>query len=355
MHIKITQAPLGQPKNRWIENITNEEHHTLRCISSSHLKFISDGCSMSSYYKRFILKETAYKSSKVFTTGTIAHLAVLEPERFEKSIVVSDIDQRTKEFKDLRLSLAAKIDDTEAKQLEKTIDELNEELKIADTKEQTKVIKDKLKKFKTQLQEKKLKDSDEVKIKFTKDGGFINSDNQETFIVKTEEMNMYKAFQKKFDEHERLSVWVPACIIEETGVAQDPETELWMSLRGDARCPRGFFLDPKTIDEPLSTKAIQNYMAKYGLHIQAAHYLETANLIEEDTYKHFFFVFMSKTDPYDIALVKMDEASIEQGKLERRVLLNKIAECEGKGKWPEFDYNDGKHAITLGLPAWGFR
>ena len=357
MYALITKAPENIEKNRWLDlSTTNAQHHAFDCISSSHLKYVNSGYSMESYKAAFLDKTMPFESSKEFTIGTIGHLAVLEPEKFEKQVIVCDIDQRTNLFKEYLSDLCKPLEvPFEDLPLEKQQEILAlralEELKAKENPVVEEIVEEPKSKRKKKVEEPK---PELFKPKKTKDGGFINSKGEEVFIVNTEEMEMFRAFQKRFDKHPRLSVWRDMCVIEQTGVAQDPETGLWMSLRGDARCDRGFFLDPKTIADALSTHEIEKYTSKYGLALQAAHYLETANLIEPEKYRQFFFVFMSKKAPYDIALAKLDDVWLDYGLKKRREILNKIADCQIKNRWPTSDYNfsSGDYGMTIKAPAW---
>lgn len=350
LYPEITSAPEGIKQNRWLSfDTSNEQHHSMKCISSSQLKFLASGKSLENFYQKYILRSYTQTFDEAYRIGTIAHLAVLEPKVFEECVFECDLDQRTTEYKEHRLTLAG-VSQQPTNEFDEKLKKLEEELELADSKEQTKVIKDKIKKLK--------KDPPKVsegELKFTKNGGFLNAQGKEVFLVKAEEMKMYRAFQKQFEKHPRLSVLIDECHIEQSGVAQDPETELWMSIRGDARCDRGFFIDPKTIGDELSSQTIERYVAQYHLPIQAAHYLEVANLIEQtDKYKKFFFVMMSKKPPFEIALVQLDADSLAWGFDKRRRLLNQISECEKNNKWPSFDCNNNNYGITISMPRWGF-
>jgi hypothetical protein len=355
MHVTITQAPLGDNTNRWLDlNTTNEQHHSLKCISSSQLKHIAGGKSMNSFYRKYILKEGQQEFIKEFMIGTVAHLAVLEPEKFENTVKVCTLDQRTVEYKNFKNSLAFQSkENPKLTLLNESLKSLEEELQIADTKEQTKVIKEKIKNIK-----KDISSIDDTKpsIIYTKNGGFLNDQGEEIFLVTEEEMKMFRAYQKQVEDHPRLSIMFHECVIEQTGVAQDPTTGLWLSLRGDARCPRGYFIDPKTIADELSEDSIAKYCANYHLAIQDAHYIETANLIEPNTYKKFFFVMMSKKAPYEIALIQLDAEARSWAKKRRKELLENISKCELSDNWPAIDKRfDGDVGLTITLPRWGYK
>lgn len=357
MYKKITQAPMGETTNRWLPlDIDNETHHSMKCISSSQIKYIASGKSMFSYHEKYVLKNVDSEFSDAFRVGTIAHLAVLEPEKFEKNVIVCDLDQRTSEFKEFRSLLAKTCELPSTQNTIETLDyklkSLEEELALSDTKEQKKVIKEKIKK--TEKEILAISKSSQSEPQYTKNGGFIGQRDEEIFLVKSKEMIMYRTFQKRFEEHKWLSAMLPMCTIEQSGVAQDPETGLWMSLRGDARGDTSF-IDPKTIDDYLSVDSIQRYLSNYQLVIQAAHYIETANLIEPGRYKNFNFVMMSKKQPYEIAFVRLDKYSMEMGMRWRRQILNKIARCEQADRWPSIDYNDGQHGLVIKLPPWAIK
>ena len=357
MYTKITAAPYGDSTSRWLDNsVSNEEHHSLKCISSSQLKFLESGKSMFNFHEKYIAKTIKQSFSDEFRIGTIAHLAVLEPEKFEKTVIVCDLDQRTSEFKELRDSLAKKIDPSSVNptllEANQKLVTLKEELEVSDTKEQQKVIKGKIKTLEKDI--KSLAEEYTPRIKITKNGGFLGHNDEEIFLVKSEEMQMYRTFQKRCQDHKWLSALIPICTIEQSGVAMDPETGLWMSIRGDAR-GQSFFLDPKTMADDITPDSIKKYCGSFGLALQAAHYLDVANLIEPDIYKKFAFIMLSKKQPYEIALIQLDEASMQYGFKKRRQLLNKIAQCEYHGVWPQADYNEGQHAMVISLPPWSMK
>ncbi len=360
MHTIITRPPVDVTSPQWLENATNEQHHALKCISSSQLKFIAEENSMYSYHQKYVLRLVKREFKEEFKVGTIAHLAVLEPEVFEKVVKVCEHSTNTNKFKEFvknNLNIDPKQTTQEEIDLFDKIKALNVELTEADTKEQTKVIKDKIKKTQKQLEEI-IEAKDDFAITYGKNGGILDSKGEEYYFVKPEEMLMYKTFQQKIQDHPRLSVYFNDVIVEQTGVAQDPETGLWLSLRGDARNDSlGYFLDPKTIAGPLTKKNITYYCTNFHLALQQAHYIETANLIHPGKYKKFFFVMLSKTQPYEIALVALDDYDVKKAVEKRRQILNKIAQCELTGKWPTIDYYEEYHdyGLKIKLPEWSYR
>jgi hypothetical protein len=360
MYIKITSPPEGDATNRWLDlNVTNEQHHKMKCISSSSTKYFASGKSPYSFYKNCILKERApFEPNEAFRIGTLAHLAILEPEKFEKSVVICDLNQATNEFKEFKRSIASppEVDHEELDKLIIAIQSIEKELSESTSKEQTKVVKEKLKKARHDLVAyEKFHPVEEYTIRYSKDGGILTEDGKEIFIVKSEEMKMYRAYQSQVEKHPRLSFMLTECVFEQSGVAQDPETGLWLSVRGDARCPRGYFIDPKTMADEITVDNIQKYAVNFHLLLQDAHYTYTANLIEPGAYKKFFFVMLSKKAPYEIAFVQFDKEDRAWAMNRFKEILHKITQCEQTGKWPTLDAVNGHAGLTINLPAWGKR
>ena len=399
MYSKITRAPEDIEKNRWLDlSFSNDAHHSMKCISSSKLKHIAQGNSMFSYYNRFILGNNPFVYNEALFLGSIIHLGLLEREKFEQQVIVSDMNQATVAFKEFKKDLCRKDQVITAKEpserdityLEELYSELKEKQELLATLEKDKcqekigVINNAIENINTTIKtvedefslekqevkgrgkskaksKAKPKTAEEVKIITTKDGGFIDKNGLERFIIKPEVMHMIQAYQSQIDKHPRLSVYFEMGIFEQSGVAQDPETGLWMSIRGDVRCnlgpSRGFFLDPKTMADDLSSDNISKYASNFGLAIQQAHYIETANLIEPDQYKRFFFVMLSKKAPYEIAMIALDDEAVSYGIDKRRSCLRKLADCESSGKWAPYDYDPETRDFgkIISLPRWGMK
>lgn len=384
----ITAPYLGDSTNRWLPNLTNEQHHSLPCISSSAVKYFHSN-SHQAFYRKYVtreFKEMVFRDE--FRIGTLIHLAILEPEKFEKYVRVCDADQRTKDFKDYRKELIqtlnnrlkVKIDVVEPKQIElsqKAIFDLqnceNEEVEsvLAEIKEPEIITNDlelggvihkaelepevlepkKPKKPKKYKNTKKavvpLEEEPEEKILMGKNGGYILENGDELFLVKSEEMAMYRAIQRNVQKHPRLSIMLDGCIIEETGVAECPRTGLFLSARGDARHDNGYFIDPKSINS-LSEKSITYALDQYSYWLQHVHYLYVANLIEPNKYKYFYFLFVSKEN-YEVCLTHMQAEDIELAWRIYFKILDDIATCEVEHKWKPLDKGN---VIPCNISSW---
>jgi hypothetical protein len=371
----ITSAYLNDPTNRWLPGLSNEEHHSLPAISSSAVKYFHKN-SPQAFYRKYVLrefKEMGFRDE--FRVGTLIHLAILEPEKFEKYVKICDSDQRTKDFKDYRRELIQtlnnrikiKIDIIEPKQIENFEIE-NEKtclpIKITDSELITDIKnleipsleddkpKDKVKKPRKYKDTGKeivpVNEEPEEKVIMGKNGGYILENGEELFLVKSDEMAMYRAIQRNVQKHPRLSIMMDDCIIEQSGIAQCPRTGLFLSARGDARSvTHSCFIDPKSINT-LNPHSISSAFGSYHYHIQHVHYLYVANLIEPDRYKFFYFLFISKEN-YEVCLTHLPREDIEYSWGLYFNLLDEIANCETSRKWKALDEGN---VIPCSIPYW---
>jgi hypothetical protein len=359
---RITQAPSPDFTNRWVE-LSNAQHHRLNCITSSKLKFLADGHSLHNFYETYVLKTTEKrKTSPEMIFGTIAHLAVLEPEKFNRVVRVCDLSPSTNEYKEFKRKLSTpRFSDLSQDQQKILVDRYNESLiqGQAALKRKKKPIKQEQVFEDTLNQEiespENLENSDFQKklLEFyepidNSDGSFVGSDFEDVFLVSSEEYEIFLKYQKAVQSHEKMKNLLPTLIPESSGIAQDPQTGLWLALRGDWRSEKyRLFVDIKTIRGCLTESAMQSYGYRLNHQIQAAHYLETANLIDPNHYNLFLFLFLSKDPPYEIALTTLHPTNMMDGIDSRRKYLNRIKQCEDQGKWPCIDYNDGQNYMVL--------
>jgi len=83
-------------------------------------------------------------------------------------------------------------------------------------------------------------------------------------------------------------------------------------------------------------------VATYKYHLQAAHYMHMFNV------SRFVFIAVEKAPPYAHGIYTLDDASIEQGRIERRRALDGIAEHRERKEWPGYGVQE------LSIPAWAF-
>lgn len=291
---------MNDPSPRWLPKMSNHEYHKLKCISSSQVKFF-DGHSPYQFYRKFIVRDLPeFEPNESFRFGTLVHMILLEPELFEKSVHVSDLDQRTKEYTSFKREL------------------LGFDKKVTS--------------FKT-----------------TSHGSFVNVNGNEIFIVKSDEMTKLKSIKKAVEDHGRASLLLDECEKEISAIARDPETDFFLSIRADAVCrERGYFLDVKTCAS-LTKSEIESHVYRYKYHLQHAHYMHVGNLIDEQKYNYFYFLFIEKDAPHEIALVHLDPEGVQWSQVKYKSILNKIYEHQNKNDWLPFDKRSG---MLVSLPKW---
>jgi len=132
----------------------------------------------------------------------------------------------------------------------------------------------------------------------------------------------------------------PGGLIEFSAFGTDADTGLDIKARADHYFD-GTVMDLKSAVDA-SPHGFARAVASYRYHLQAAHYLE---MFEAD---RFVFVAIEKSPPYAHGVYTLDEASIEQGRIERRRALDGIAEHRQTRKWPSYGVQE------LSLPNWAF-
>jgi len=375
---KITHAYFNDESNRWLQGLSNSEHHALPAISSSAIKYFHKN-SPWAFHQKYVLKEVEpieFKSE--FKMGTLIHLALLEPAKFDKYVVVCDEAINTNKYKDFKESILNSFNSPSLIQplllpissknnqdcLEAIKGDVYQEAK--EKSEEIVVAKKARAKRNKKSGDRDLEkiDGDECidinpikietpkpEIKISKNGGYIVGD-EEVYIIKSNEMKMIRKVQKNAKNHDRYSLMLNNCAhIEQSGIARCPRTGLYLSCRGDARSDLGYFIDPKTMGN-LSMHDMENSQSYFSYFLQHAHYLYTANLIEPGKYNYFYFLYISKTSPYEICFAHLDAESIARANKLYGDILNKIAECEYKQKWPTLDNGNG---IKLSVPQWAFK
>ena len=133
-----------------------------------------------------------------------------------------------------------------------------------------------------------------------------------------------------------------------------PERSVWWDdevsgLCCKARCdwttPDGTIVDLKTtMGGGASPEEFAKTVARFGYHIQAAHYLRGTGA------KRFVFLCVEKEWPFPVGLYELDEEAIQKGNEEIDMALKGIAECHRADRWP----GHAEEITTLSLPRWAY-
>lgn len=127
----------------------------------------------------------------------------------------------------------------------------------------------------------------------------------------------------------------------------------WDDLPTGLRCkcrPDWYYgttvVDLKTCQDA-SPSAFASSVAKFGYHIQAAHYLAGLHGAER-----FVFIAVEKDPPYACAVYELDLEAMALGRTMRDNALDVIATCRAAELWP--GYGD-TNVQTLSLPSWALK
>ena len=127
---------------------------------------------------------------------------------------------------------------------------------------------------------------------------------------------------------------------------------IWLKNRPDV-IPNdgGDFVDLKTaasVDDESLSKAIY----AHGYHIQAGFTrMVVREVLGEQAFASFTFVFVEKAAPYDVRVVTLKDADIDLGEAQARIGLQILGGCLKAGEWPGYDGHD-QHISYVEMPTW---
>ncbi|SDY08550.1 PD-(D/E)XK nuclease-like domain-containing protein [Lysobacter enzymogenes] len=127
----------------------------------------------------------------------------------------------------------------------------------------------------------------------------------------------------------------------DTGVACKARVDRW---KRTARIG----IDLKSTDDA-SPLGFAKAVAKYGYHIQQAHYCAGAAAIDE-AFRRYLIVAQEKAAPYLAAVYALDAASESRGFELRQEAMQTMAACLSADEWPGY----GPETQELTLPAWAY-
>ena len=147
--------------------------------------------------------------------------------------------------------------------------------------------------------------------------------------------------------HPIASMFGPPDHVEKSVIYTDPATGQPCRLRfdivkGSAIC------DIKTISE-CDPEQIERDAAKFGYHLQAAHYLEGMRTVDPDKYWRFFFIFVETSEPFRCRVFRTDDEFIYVGCKERDYFLADLRRRMAEADWSEPRENE---INVLALPKY---
>lgn len=110
-----------------------------------------------------------------------------------------------------------------------------------------------------------------------------------------------------------------------------PDSGVEVKGRIDALTPAGI-VDYKTVASA-DLDVFRRNVIKYGYHIQAAHYFDSARVLGLDV-EFFYFLLQEKEAPYQARLVELDERYFELGRADFAKGMKVWKRCIETGTWP---------------------
>lgn len=99
----------------------------------------------------------------------------------------------------------------------------------------------------------------------------------------------------------------------------------------------------------LEPYAVEKVINDYSYHIQGAHYLSGLEALAP-CQRRFILLFVEKNPPHGVRLVELDLGSIELGRRQLRRWLRRLKHCQESGEWPgwssDFD--------VMGVPSFAY-
>jgi hypothetical protein len=139
-------------------------------------------------------------------------------------------------------------------------------------------------------------------------------------------------------------------LIERSMFWQDKETGLWLKARPDAiPSDSGDFSDLKTTESVLY-HSLQNSVATYGYHQQAALVLEGARALDLPA-ETFTFIWVESKPPHCVRAQQIKDEDLARGMKQNRVSIRLFADCLAAGSWPG-PGDDRADAEYVDLPDW---
>lgn len=169
----------------------------------------------------------------------------------------------------------------------------------------------------------------------------------EEFVLLPHEAEHVRAVQKSIHAHpEAKKLITQPGDFEMSAFARDPETGVKVRCRYDLLCSN-FALDLKK-SRGVMPREFSRACATYRYHVQAAFYSDVYEWITGEKLEAFWFLAVEDQPPYTPVLYRLDDISLEQGRIDYRRDLNTYAMCLESGEWPKFE----PETSLLSLPDW---
>ncbi len=176
-----------------------------------------------------------------------------------------------------------------------------------------------------------------------------DADNAGKLILSAEDFDRIEAMHAALMQHPVAAGIMREGHSEVTMRWTDPETGVQCKARADWWKPGRFFMDLKTTDDA-SPDGFKRSVAKYGYHVQHAHYCDGAAACG-DPVQNYLILAQEKEAPYVAAVYHIDAAAEIRGYDLRQRGLATMRDCLATDTWPGY----GTGITELSLPGWALQ
>ncbi|UYO50295.1 PD-(D/E)XK nuclease-like domain-containing protein [Rhodopseudomonas palustris] len=168
-------------------------------------------------------------------------------------------------------------------------------------------------------------------------------------VLRAEQLEAIRGMARSLVRHPLVQSGILTGQIEQTVVARDPTTNIWLKIRPDA-IPNdsGDFADLKTTED-VSDDALQRTIGDYGYQQQGALVGDVWRAVTKQQMTSFSLIFVEKKPPHCVRVISLKDDDLERGRMQNIVALKRFATCLANGEWPGPGRADAEY---LGLTPW---
>jgi exodeoxyribonuclease VIII len=152
---------------------------------------------------------------------------------------------------------------------------------------------------------------------------FLSTSEGKT-VLSDDQMEIIQGMKDSILSHPVARAMLSGGEAEYSYYAEDPITGIVRKCRPDYH-NGGALIDVKSTQDA-SFEAFAKQVGNLGYHIQAAYYLDTFNASQGTDYKDFFFIAVENKAPFAVAVYRLPEKYIEQGRIEYKKALKALSD-----------------------------
>jgi exodeoxyribonuclease VIII len=172
--------------------------------------------------------------------------------------------------------------------------------------------------------------------------------NKGKLVLKPEEMAVIDGILGSVRNHRTASELLKQGNAEESFFWQDPLTGIVCKCRPDL-WKDGVIVDVKS-SLNASPEEFPKSIANMQYHLQAALYLDGVSAVLGEAFTDFVILAVEKEPPYAVATYRLDEATIDAGRMLYRKALRILRQCKMRGYYPGY----ADRLLAASLPAWAW-